>query len=101
MRKPILTLGALLLASVVPAPAGAVETSTTVSARHAQCDQALWHHLERQARADAERFCAERGGVDDETLRWVNHDSEYGAEHICVLHLHYGCLGELPSDRVA
>lgn len=96
--KHVLITGGLLLASIVPARAGAIETSTTVSARHAECDGDLWHHLERQARADADTFCAERGGVNDETLRWVHHDSAFGTDEICVVHLHYGCIGELPGD---
>lgn len=100
MRKPVLSYGGILLAAaLVPATASAVESSATVSARHPQCDAALWRHLERRAREDAERFCAERGGVDDESVRWVHHDSPYGGEQLCVVHLHYGCLGTLPGDE--
>lgn len=99
MKNRALRGAALLLASIAPATALAVETSATVSAEHAECDVELWHHLERQARERADTFCAPRGGVDEDTLRWVHHDSPHGAEEICVVHLHYGCRAELPSDR--
>jgi len=99
MRKHALASLALLLGSIAPATAIAVETSATVSARHDECDVELWHHLERQARERADTFCAPRGGVDEDTLRWVHHDSAYGAQEICVVHLHYGCRAELPGDR--
>lgn len=79
--------------------AGADEASATVSARHAECGADIWRHLERQARARADTFCAARGGVNDETLHWVHHDSAYGADELCVVHLHYGCFAALPGDE--
>lgn len=93
-----LTALGLLSIAALPTRAGAVETSATVSARHAECGADIWRHLERRARARADTFCAARGGVDDETLHWVHHDSAYGADELCVVHLHYGCLAELPGD---
>jgi hypothetical protein len=89
---------AAALVSIVSTRAAAIETSVTVSARHDECDQEIWQHLERQARERAEAFCAERDGVDPRSLRFVHHDSPYGAEQLCVVHLHYACVGELPGD---
>ncbi len=99
-----IAFGALVLALVLvelaprPPSAGAVEASVTVRRQHAQCDGEVWQLMERHARERADTFCEPRGGVDDESLRWVHHDSPRGAEQICVVHLHYGCKGEMVGD---
>ena len=81
-----------------PPSADAVESSVTLRLRHHACDHSLWEHLDRRARAEAETFCSARGGLDEDTMRWVRHDSPYGSDKICVVHLHYGCVGQLPGD---
>lgn len=91
---------ALAIVWLAPAPpsAGAVEGSVTVRRQHRQCDGEVWALMERRARERAEVFCKARGGVDDESLRWVHHDSPRGAEQLCIVHLHYGCRGQLAGD---
>lgn len=91
---------AVVFVWLAPAPprADAAETSVTLQQQHPACDRQLWEHMDRQALERASVYCASRGGVDDDTIRWVHHDSPRGAEQICVVHLHYGCHGELPGD---
>lgn len=99
-----IAVGALALSLAIvwlaPAPpsAGAVEASVTVRRQHRECDGEVWQLMERRAREQADVFCEPRGGVDDESMRWVHHDSPRGAEQICTVHLHYGCIGELVTD---
>lgn len=81
-----------------PQRAGAVEASVTLRQQHPSCDRQIWEHLDRQAMERAAVYCRVRGGVDDDSLRWVHHDSDIGSEQLCVVHLHYGCHGELPGD---
>ena len=90
-----LTLGA----TAQTTPSTEVSSSVTERLRHASCDVVVWSHLERRALERAEVFCAERGGIDDKDLRYVHHESEYGADHhVCTLHLHYDCQAALPGD---
>jgi hypothetical protein len=94
------TIVALAFFWLVPAPqrADAVEASVTLRQQHPSCDRQLWEHLDRRAMQRAAVYCRERGGIDDDTVRWVHHDSAFGAEQLCVVHLHYGCHGQLPGD---
>ncbi|HEY8427373.1 MAG TPA: hypothetical protein VIL20_03330 [Sandaracinaceae bacterium] len=99
-----LALFALVLAFAIvwlaPAPpsAGAVESSVTVRRQHRQCDREVWALMERRARERAEVFCEQRGGVDEQSLRFVHHDSPRGAQQLCIVHLHYGCRGALAGE---
>lgn len=94
------TAFALAFFWLVPAPqrAGADEASVTLRQQHPSCDRQLWEHLDHKALERAAVYCRPRGGVDDDTVRWVHHDSDIGAEQLCVVHLHYGCHGVPPSD---
>jgi hypothetical protein len=94
------TTAVLAFVWLAPAPprAAAVETSVTLRQQHRSCDRQLWEHLDHQAMERAAVYCRARGGVDDDSVRWVHHDSPVGSEQLCVVHLHYGCHGELPGD---
>lgn len=76
-----------------------VESSVTVRVRHAQCDPDVWRHVEVSAMDRARLFCETRGGLDEARLSFVHDDGAVGDEHLCTLHLHFVCRGELPGGE--
>lgn len=76
---------------LMPASAGADETSVTLQARHERCEPEVWRRVELQALDQARVLCGAEGGLDEASLRWVHHDGPLGHEELCTLHLHFRC----------
>jgi hypothetical protein len=77
-----------------PAAAGADEWSVTSRAQHAECAPEVWSYVEGSALEEARARCADRGGLDTESLRWVHDAGPLGNERICIVHLHFTCGAE-------
>jgi hypothetical protein len=100
-RRVLLIVGLALWPSV----AGADESSVTLRVRHARCEPEIWSHVEQSALEQAAARCAERGGIDPESVRFVHDDGALGNDRICILHAHFTCAADaredLASARVA